>query len=464
MTSPNPTRALADFVVGLRWSDLPPTVRSRMRIVLLDALASAFAGREADETPRLIEGSLALHGDGEATLLSGGTASPAAATLINAYLITAVTVCDIHFPTVCHVTPEVVAPALAIAEGRAATGEDTLLAVAVGLEVTTRVGLGLNYPAFRARGFHSPGVTGPFGGAAALAKLFPLDAGQLTHAFGIAASQASGTWAQLGSPTIKFQQAHGALSGLHAGVLASRAFTATTDGLAAADGGLFPSYSDGGDPEAMLHDLGSHWELENITLRPSPAAAYLQGVVTAVQAAVREHSVRPESVEHMRVGLSSTGYALHGTMDPRDRFQARLSSRYVASVVLHDGQCWMEQFSPERFADTALTTFARERVEAFEDPNVIEGGAEITFTLKGGETKVQTATVPKGDPSDPLTFEEVAAKFRLGASGKLGADAIEATIEAADRLEFLPDIRALLEPLRSMDGSHATPVVVAARG
>jgi 2-methylcitrate dehydratase PrpD len=231
-------------------------------------------------------------------------------------------------------------------------------------------------------------------------------------------------------------------------MLASRSFQATKDGLGAADGGLFASFSDGGDPEAMLDRLGDRWELENITLRPSPAAAFLQGVVTAVLAVVRKHDLRPQSVRSMRVSLSRTGYALHGQLDPKDRFQARLSARYVAAVVLHDRTCWMEQFSPERFADEALVRFARERVETVEDPDVIEGGAAIEIVTNDGETITEIARVPKGDPSDPLTFDDVAHKFRTAGRGKLSSAAIERTIESLDGLERVPDVSAILEPLR----------------
>jgi 2-methylcitrate dehydratase PrpD len=382
-------------------------------------------------------------------MLNGDTGSLAAATLVNAYLTTAVTVCDIHYPTVCHVTPEVVPPALAIGEQRGSSGAELLHAVALGLEVTTRVGVALNYQAFRARGFHSPGITGPFGGATAAGVLTGLDQNQLTHAYGIAASQASGTWAQLGSPTIKFQQAHGAMSGLLAATLAARSFTATDDGLGAADGGLFSSYSDGGDPDALLRDFGSHWELLRISLRPSPAAAYLQGVVTAMLALVREHDLKPESVATIRLGLSDTGYALHGELDPKDRFQARLSARYVAAVVLHDRQCWLEQFTAQRFADEELIRFARERVTTAEDPAIHSGGASIEVRLVDGGTISVTAAVPKGDPDDPLSFEEVAEKFRLSSAGKLPPAICEQTVDAVRTLDSVDDVRTLLKPLRT---------------
>ena len=122
----------------------------------------------------------------------------------------------------------VVPPALAIAERNGASGRALISAVAAGLETTVRVGLGTKYPAFRARGWHSPGVIGPFGGAAAAGKLLGLDAERQRNAFGLAGSQSAGTFAQWGTPTIKFHQSRGALSGLLAALLAEQGFTAST--------------------------------------------------------------------------------------------------------------------------------------------------------------------------------------------------------------------------------------------
>lgn len=448
MTRTNPTRAMAAFVAGARPRDLPERVRSRTKTIFLDALANALAGRDADEAGSVIDTARRVHGPGSSTVLGAGTGSLSTATMTNGYLITAVTLCDVHFATLCHVTPEVVPPALAVAEEQGASGEELLNAIALGLEVTTRVGIGLNYASSRARGFHSPGIIGPLGGAAAVASLLGLDETKTTMAFGIATSQAAGTWAQIGTPTIKYQQAHGAVSGLLAGMLASRSFTASDDSLTAPDGGLFSSYSDGGDPNAMLLDLGERWELENISLRPSPAAAFLQGVVTATLSISRKYDLQPGSVRSMRVSLSPTGYALHGAIAPDDRFRARLSARYVAAVVLYDRACWMEQFSAERIADVSLVQFAREHVEIVEDSSVVHGGSVVEILLQSGETLREVARVPKGDPSDPLTFEDVSGKFRAATRGKISADLAERTIESVGRLEDVANVATMLEPLR----------------
>src|SRR5262252_825220 len=130
------------------------------------------------------------------------------------HIVTAVTMCDVHRATLTHVTPEVIPPALAIAERDGLSGRDLMVAIAAGCEVTTRVGIGLDYPAFRAKGWHGPGVLGPFGAAAAVGRLRRFDSETMAKAFGLAGSQAAGTFAAWGTPTVKFHQCRGALSGL----------------------------------------------------------------------------------------------------------------------------------------------------------------------------------------------------------------------------------------------------------
>ena len=214
----------------------------------------------------------------------------------------------------CHVSPQVFPPALATGIERDVTGADFLLAFALGLEITTRVALGSNYPAFRARGWHSPGVWGPFGGAAAAWTLLGLDARHMRNAFSLAGSQSAGTFAHWGTPTIKFHQSRGALSGYLAANLAETGFEAGADVLTAEDGGLYGTYSDGGNPDVALDGLGDRWELERLSLRPWPLASSLQSVATAPLHLVETEGASAASVARARVGLSATVYNMHGQL------------------------------------------------------------------------------------------------------------------------------------------------------
>jgi len=206
------TQALAQFAAALRYEDIPPRIREHCKTLLLDALACAVAGRLGEETGQVAALASALAQGAESSVIGGDRLSLAGATLLNAYLVTAVTMCDVHRETMTHITPEVMPPALAIAERDGLSGRALLTAIAVGCEVTTRVGIGTDYPKFRARGWHGPGIFGPFGAAAAVGSLLKFDAETMARAFGLAGSQAAGTFAAWGTPTVKFHQCRGALS------------------------------------------------------------------------------------------------------------------------------------------------------------------------------------------------------------------------------------------------------------
>jgi 2-methylcitrate dehydratase PrpD len=444
-----PTAELARFVAGLQYETLPERVRERVKDIFLDALASAVAGRQGDESKQIHALATALGDSREASVIGGGQLSLAGATLLNGYLITAVTVCDVHRPTLCHTTPEVVPPALAIAERNGASGRALISAIAAGFETTVRVGLGTNYPAFRARGWHSPGVIGPFGGAAAAGKLLGLDAERQRNAFGLAGSQSAGTFAQWGTPTIKFHQARGALSGLLAALLAEQGFPSSSEILAHKDGGLFNAYSDGGNPEAVSAGLGERWELETIALRLWPAASSIQTVISGLFDLIHKHGLRPERVAAVRVGLSKTVYEMHGTLAWDGKFKALLSTPYVTAVVLHDRRCWLDQFERRRYEDPVVGAFARDKVKVEIDPQVEGTGAAVEIRTTDGAVHSDRRAAPKGDPSDPLTRGEIEEKLRTAAAGFLPDATVKRIIALAGNLEAVADVRELTRALRA---------------
>src|SRR6476620_1081553 len=338
------TGVLAQFAASLSYDDLPDSVREHCKDLLLDALACALAGDRGEETHQLAALAGALAQSNEASVIGGGRLSLAGATLLNGYLITATTMCDVHRATMTHVTPEVVPPALAIAEGEGNSGRDLLVAIAAGCEVTTRIGVGIDYPEFRKRGWHGPGVFGPFGAAAAVGRLRGFDADTMARAFGLAGSQAAGTFAAWGTPTVKFHQCRGALSGLMAALLAEQKFLATREFLTAKDGGLFNVYSNGGNPEAVTADLGKRWELEQIALRLWPSASSIQGMNPAMFDLIEQHKINPDRVKKVRVALSQAVYDFHGKLSKyKAKFDALISAHYTAAIIIADPVLTREQ-------------------------------------------------------------------------------------------------------------------------
>lgn len=444
------TQALATFAATLRYDDLPQSVREHGKMLLLDALACALAGRLGEETGQVAALAASLAQSRESSVIGAERLSLAGATLLNAYLITAVTMCDVHRATMTHVTPEIVPPALAIAERDSLSGRDLLTAITVGCEVTTRIGLSLDYAKFRARGWHGPGVIGPFGAAAAVGSLLRFDADTMAQAFGLAGSQAAGTFAAWGTPTVKFHQCRGALSGLLAALLAQQRFVATREFLTAKDGGLYAAYVEGGRPEVVTADLGRHWQLEQIGLRLWPSATLIQGMITALFDVIGKHAIDVARVRKVRVALSRQAFEMHGGFGSyKAKFEALLSAHYTAAVILHDRALTLAQFEPARYADPRLRRFAAERVDVGQDASVSGSQALIHVDMADGATLSARCEHPLGSSENPLTRPQIEQKLRTYAEGVLSAAQVAKLIAAIDSLQDLGSVGELMNLLRA---------------
>ncbi len=448
-TAPSPTAVLSDWCSSVASDNIPAHIRERAAQLLLDAIASALAGRGGEERAQIEAVAHQLAPGAEASVIGGGRLSLIGAALVNGYQVTAATVCDVYRPALFHVTPEVVPPALAIAEGRRASGHDLVTAVAIGLETAVRIARGIHYGAFRQRGWHTPGVIGPFGGAASAGRLLGLDSERLRWAFGLAGSQSAGTFAQWGTPTIKFHQARGAVSGLLAATMAGQGFRSSEDVLTHADGGIFSAYSDGGDAALVLAGLGEEWELERISMRLWPAASSIQSAVSAIFDLIEEHDLRPDQVRRLTIALSETTYGLHGEMAWDTPFKALLSTRYAAAVVLHDRDCWLDQFRPERIADPAIDAFARERITVIADPEMPVTSAAAMVELEDGSSLSTRREIPKGDADDPLATSEIAGKFAKAAARVLPADQSERALRVLLEIDTVDDVTEVMTLLRA---------------
>ncbi len=443
------TKVLAQFAATLDYTAIPPRVAEYCKDLLLDTVACSLAGHQGEETPQIAALASALAQSGESSIIGGGRLSLAGATLLNAYLVTAVTMCDVHRSTLTHITPEVLPPALAIAERDGLSGRDLLIALVAGCETTTRIGIGLDYPQFRKRGWHGPGVIGPFGAAAAVGRLIKLDAVRMAKAFGLAGSQSAGTFAAWGTPTVKFHQCRGALSGLLAALLAQQDFVATSEFLTAPDGGLYNTYTNGGRPDAAIADLGKGWEMEQIALRLWPSASTIQGFITAMFDLVEKNNLRAGQVKKIEARMSKTAVDLHGIFPHyKGKFEALLSTHYAAAVILHDRELTLTQFEPARYNDPQLVRFAAEQVEVVSDSALSGVQAIVEAETTDGRTVGTRCDNPRGSAENPLTRAQLEAKLRTYGKARLSASALDNVVQAITKLEDLKSVRTLMDALR----------------
>ncbi len=184
------TDALADHVVRTRFEDLPQEIVEKAKLFTLDSLGLAVAGSRAPGVPQVAELMAEMDGKPEATVLYFGHRLPVMdAAFVNSTMIDALDFDDIHEEAVVHPSCLMVPVALAIAEqGHPVHGRDLITAMALGTDISCRLGLAL----ISGAGFIRTGICGIYGAAATAAKLRNCTKEETVNAMGIAFSQAAG--------------------------------------------------------------------------------------------------------------------------------------------------------------------------------------------------------------------------------------------------------------------------------
>jgi aconitate decarboxylase len=280
--------------------------------------------------------------------------------------------------------------------------------------------------------WHSPGVTGPYGGATTAARLAGADADLLRRAWGAAGQHSAGTFAAIGSPGVKTTQGRGAMAGVLAAGLAAAGHGGHPDAWTHPDGGLFDAYGAGGT--GLLTDgLGERWALLGIALRRWPASSSLQTVIESVLA-VRRDEV-PRSVE---VRLPRASFKLCAGPGWDDQLSALQSARWVTAATWLDGDCWLDQFTDERRGDPSAQSLA-EAVTVVEDTSLTEGAAIIDVEHADGTRDRERRDVMPGSPERPLDREAIVGKLTR-AAGATAAHALEAALTGTGEFGAVRDL------------------------
>jgi len=114
---------------------------------------------------------------------------------------------------------------------------------------------------------------------------------------------------------------------------------------------------------------------------------------------------------------------------PTSRETADHSLPYIVAAVLVNGGFSDSIFDPVRFADPAILRLV-DKITIKEDPELTRQlphsfPCRVQMHLTGGQMKSAAMTVPRGHHGDPMSDEEINAKFRQLASRKLPSQRVE---------------------------------------
>jgi len=270
-------------------------------------------------------------------------------------------------------------------------------------------------------------------------------------ALGVAGSQAAGSMEYLaqGAWTKRFHAGWAAHSGMVAAQLARKGFRGPTSIIEGRDGFLH-AYSNGADPSKVLEGLGSGFEILRTSVKPHGCCRYMQPPIDAVLKIVKENNLSPEMVEKVRVGILRAGAHLIAEPSeekyaPQSIVDAQFSMPFGAAIAVLYRKAGLGEFQLSKIRSEEVKQMMK-RVECVTDPDLEKtfpkqwcATAEI-YTKDGRRyfTKVEYC---KGDPENPLSWDELIEKFHDLSHGLMSKNQRLMIIDQVRSLEMIRDLR-----------------------
>lgn len=453
------TRAVAEFVAGIRLEDVPQEVKDRLKLLILDSLGCGLYGAHLQWSRILQDTLLDTDTGGTASVWGTGIklSSPHAA-LVNGTQVQGFELDDVHRVGVLHVGAVTLPALIAVAEShRQMSGADFLIAALAGYEIGPRVGMCMGQEHI-GQGWHSGATVGVFSAAAGAARGLGLNADQTVNALGIAGTQAAGLMAaQFGAMVKRMHAGRSSQSGLYGALLAARGFTGIKDVFEAPYGGFCTTFSrsnDRFDLEVLRAGLGETFETTRIALKFYSCVGSNHTTLDAVRDIRKRRPFGLEELDKIVVhGSQVTVDHVGWDYRPEGLTSAQLNLPYCVATLLLDGDVFVDQFTEDKVADRERMNLLR-CVEVRHDPEITALGSKfrhkvrVEVHFKDGSVERETREAPRGSEHDFASAEDIIAKFRKLA-GALSADRQQRVIDAVLNIEALDTADALAQALRS---------------
>ncbi|MFG1378629.1 MmgE/PrpD family protein [Xanthobacter autotrophicus] len=444
------TAAVVETAATIGYDDLPPETVAKVKCVLLDTLAVAWAAGEAAGVNAAR--AMAMRGaPGHASLWGhrGARREPSAAAFFNGTLGAA-----LDFDSLAgqvHADVVVAPAAIAVAEQQRRSGRELIAALALGNELLIRLAAATTSN----KGWFHTSIAGIFGATLAAARLRGLDTNRTQNALGIALCQAGGTQQSHveQSLTKRMQSAFAARDGV---ISADLAALGVTGPRAAFEGqfGLFALFEDGLAP-AILTGFGTNWRLLDTTLKRFPACGCSHAALQAATELVALHGLAAEDVERGQIVITPYMNRLVGgafAPEANPQVTGQFNVRYGVAAILLRGAFGLADIEPEAVLDPAIRPLV-DRLSVRVDETRIGAfaPADVSIETRDGRRLHRRVEVLPGSAAAPLTEEETYAKlldsFGYGPNA-LNDRQAEALIQRIERLEGVDDIAALFDQVR----------------
>ncbi|UCF56185.1 MAG: MmgE/PrpD family protein, partial [Deltaproteobacteria bacterium] len=413
----------------------------------LDFLGVALRGSLVDSTRAMyaVVEDLGLAPEGGVIIGTGKRAPYQYAALANGTSAHSLELDDVNNEASLHPAVAVFPAALAASEMEETNGKKFIEGGVLGYEVIIRLGKALNPSAHYAQGFHPTATCGTFGAVAAASKIMGLDAGQMLNAMGIVGSQAAGSMEFLadGAWTKRMHPGWAAHSGIIAALLAKKGFKGPGSILEGRDGFL-RAYSPSSDASRILEGLGESYQIIQTSIKPHACCRYKQAPIDGILRIMEQNHLKADEVERVTLGILKTGFPIivkpeELKYNPNSVVDAQFSMPFGAAVAMIYGKAGLDEYTQDN-VDSQRVKEVMKKIVCVEDPELDKEfpsrwPASVKILTKKGKEHLTRIDYPKGDPKNPLSWDELIDKFNNLTSPILPSERMKEIIDRAQLLE-----------------------------
>ena len=452
------THQMAQFALGLRYEDVPAQAVREAKRFLLDSIGCALAAVPLEDMQAAQRYVVALGGRPEATVIGSGHRTNAAnAALMNALLVRALDYNDIYWMQDPSHPSDVIPAALAAGEATHRSGRETIAGILIAYELEMRWCLAAT-PGVREVGWHHATLT-QFVSPFVAARMLGLTEDQTVAAAGISGSSHFTLGGVVAGHLTNMKNTADPLAteaGVRAALLAREGYTGPVEVLEGKEGLYQVLHNVKWSTEALLNGLGTKFLITECSYKPFPTEALTHQPITAVLNICRAHSIAAEDVAEVHLWTTTRGADIlsdPSKYKPTTKETADHSLPYCIAAAIADGNVLPSSFEEGKLRDPRIWALLP-KIKVVADPEIDRlfpgvKRAIVRITTTGGAVYEEQVDHAKGSPENPMSDEEIAAKFRANAGAVLTPPQQERVIEATLALEDFADVGEYMQLLTS---------------
>lgn len=332
---------------------------------------------------------------------------------INAFNAHVLELDDSHREAMTHLGAPIYSALLAVAEMNGTTLIELLRAAVIAYEAAIRLAKAIQ-PGHKRKGYHVSGTCCTVGSAIGLSVLLGYSMNEMKRALCAACTSASGLLGVTsGRSQFKpYNIANAAINGVNAALYGK--YFIEADNILGDPRGFLNTMSDNYDVKKLL---GDGYEIETIYQKVYAACRHCHAPMEAMLSIRKENNFDIDAIDNILVQVYDLAISGHTHTIICGASSAKQSIPYGVAVACLYQDCGISAFSEEVMNDEKVIQLTRQ-VKVVEDKDLSalvpqRRPAIVTVNLKDGRSITKRIDYAKGEPENPLTYNELVSKFNL---------------------------------------------------